>query len=178
MPQSIVSARAARRLHANCPERQTQIVHDNQQILQLDFFLLQPVAHGIAAEVHKCGGLQQHQFGILHPCVRHEPVTPVVKSSIGRLSEGVQYSESDVVAGAVVLVADVTQPRYQIFHSVLHSSFLAAALIALRVIFTWQTTTLGLVTNSRPSKLSSPTLIVFPRPRFVTSMSKRSGICV
>ena len=102
-------------LQAELSQGQRHIVADDEQPLLVDVLLVQPIAHGIAAEVHERGGLQQEHFPSLDRCLGHKAVAPVVKMNIGCLSKSIQYHKPCVVAGQFVFVTDITQANNQVF---------------------------------------------------------------
>ena len=163
-------------LQTELSEGQCHIVANDEQPALVNVLLVQPVAHGITAQVHEGGGLEQKDLTALHRRLCHKAVATVVKNNIGRLCESVQYHESCIVAGHVVLLADISQSYNKILVHYSAPSSAVAAEREARVAFTEQTTTSGDVAMSRPSKLSSPTLMLLPSCRLVTSMSSTSGM--
>ena len=113
--QPVVSARTALALEAQGADGQGEVVDDDEQVLAGDVLLVQPVADGVAAEVHERGGLEQHELAVLDGRVGHVAVAAVLKNSIGRLGKGVQYVVTYVVAGVFVFVAWIAQTDYQVF---------------------------------------------------------------
>lgn len=102
--------------HADGANGQAEVIDDNEQFFQSYLFLLHPISHGVSAEVHVSGWLQENELLVFHSHVGNETISFVLERNIGRLSEGVQYSESYIVAGSVVLRSDVSQPYNQVFH--------------------------------------------------------------
>ena len=134
--QSVVAAVGSALSHADGAYGQTEVVGNDEQPFERYLFLLHPIADGKAGEVHVGGRLEEDKFLVLYPHVGDETVSSVLKNDIGRPCEGVQYSESDIVAGAIVFGSDVTQPYNQVLHPYYSCCDLAAADMALRVIFT------------------------------------------
>ena len=116
---AVVSAAAALFTKAYLAKRQSQVIGHNQEILRLYVLLVHPVADGVSAQVHKGSRFEEHKLAVLDAHVSDKTVTLVLKNSIGRLCEGVQYHKSYVVAGILVFVARVTQPHNQILHIIL-----------------------------------------------------------
>ena len=119
MSKAVMTAVGATGLQAELSQRQRHIVADNEQPLLVDVLLVQPITHGIAAEVHERGGLQQEHFPSLDRRLGHKAVAPVVKMNIGCLSKSIQYHKPCVVAGQFVFVTDITQANNQVFVHVL-----------------------------------------------------------
>ena len=98
-------------------ERQCDIVRNDQQILRGDLFGLHPIADGLARKIHIGRGFEQNQRAALVFHLGHIAVTRRGKNSVGRLCEGVQHIESDVVSGPGIFGADISQPNNKIFHT-------------------------------------------------------------
>ena len=109
MAQAVVARLAARGLQAQGAKGKRQIVHDDEHVFQGDVLLFHPVAHGVAGEVHIRGGLEQNKPLVLQAHFGHSPVAAVFKKDIGRLGQGVQYSETYVVARVGIFGSDVAQ---------------------------------------------------------------------
>ena len=114
--QTVVTAVAALASQTQGAHGKREVVDDDEEVLGGDVLLLQPVAHGIAAEVHEGGGLEQRDLCVLHTHVGHEAVALVFPHGACRTGKGVYHAKSDVVACAVVLIARVTQADNQVFH--------------------------------------------------------------
>ena len=115
MSQPVVPAIGAVGLQAELSDGDGHLVGDDEQSLLVDILLAQPKAHGIAAEVHEGGGLEQEDFPALQGCLCQEAIALVGENNIGRLCEGVQYHVSSIVAGLGVLVARIAQSHNQVF---------------------------------------------------------------
>ena len=184
--QAVVRAGAAARLEAQGAQGQRQVVGDDEQAVLVDVLLVEPVAHGVAAQIHIGGGLEQEELASAHTALGHIAVAAVVENNIGRFCESVQYHIADVVAGGAVFGAGVAQTHNQIFvhrgknavYSAAASSACEAADMAARVRLMEHTITSLLVAISRPSYDSSPTLMLLPMFSLVTSTSSFSGICL
>ena len=122
-------------LDPDSTQRKRQIIHQNQDMVEVDALLVFPVPDCIAAEIHKCGRLKKHNLLVLDPPAANVAIPLGGKRNIGRLSEGVQYHKSDVVPGISVFVAYITQPYNKVFHQIGTASAyeLAAAPRAARV---------------------------------------------
>ena len=116
MPQAVVPRLAARGLEAQFAERQGEVIAHHQHALHGNFLLVHPVAHGVARQVHIRRRFQKDKRLVLHFQGRDEPIALVLKNNIGRPGEGVQYTESDIVTGAGIFVADIAQPHNQEIH--------------------------------------------------------------
>ena len=114
MSQPVVSGIASRGFQAERTEGQRQVVDYDEQPLQVDVLLVHPVSHGIAAEVHIGRGFEQKHLPPLDARLGNKSVALVFKNNIGRFCESVQYHKSSVVAGLIILVADISQSHYQI----------------------------------------------------------------
>ena len=57
MAQAVVAAVAAARLQPELSEGQCHVVADDEQSRLVYPLLVEPIAHGVAREVHECGGL-------------------------------------------------------------------------------------------------------------------------
>lgn len=124
--QPVVTSVGSSLPHAYGAHGQREVIYYDEHTFYGYLFLLQPIADGVAREIHVGGGLEQDEFLVFHFHVCHETVSLVLKNDIGRLGEGVQYSESNVVAGALVLGADVAQSHNQVFHLFFSFSLVAS----------------------------------------------------
>ena len=115
MSQTIVTTIASIRLQAEGTERQGEFVADDEQPLLVYLLLVEPVSHGIAAEVHEGGRLQQENLASLDGSLSHETITLIFKMNIGRFSKSVQYHKSRVVSCSGVFIARVAKTTNQIF---------------------------------------------------------------
>ena len=115
MSEAVMTAVGAIGLQAELSQGQRHIVADDEQARLVDVLLVQPIAHGIAAEVHERGGLEQEHFPSLDRRLGHKAVAPVVKMNIGCLSKSIQYHKPCVVAGQFVFVTNITQANNQVF---------------------------------------------------------------
>ena len=116
MSKAVVTAVRTIGLQAELSQGQRHIVADDEQPRLVDVLLVQPIAHGIAAEVHERGGLQKEHFPSLDRRLGHKAIAPVVKMNIiGCLSKSIQYHKPCIVAGQFVFVTDITQANNQVF---------------------------------------------------------------
>ena len=118
-----MTAVAAALAYADFAERQSKVVADDEKMVERNFLLLHPIGHGLSTQIHIGGWLDEDKGAASRFHLGAIGVTNLAKSSIGRLSQSVQYFKSYVVAGVGVFGADVAQPYNQIFHSRLFSSF-------------------------------------------------------
>ena len=112
-PQTVVPALAAGGLEAQVAEGQRQIVDGYEQVLQGNVALVHPVAHGVAAQVHVGGGLEQDEFIAPQGHLGDKAVALVLEGDACLGCQSVDDAKSDVVACLPVLVADVSQARYE-----------------------------------------------------------------
>ena len=103
--------------HTQRAERQRNVVRNHQQVFRGDLLGLHPVTDGFARKVHVGRGFQQDQRTPLMLQLGHIAVTRRRKNSVGRLGEGVQHFESDVVPGSGIFGADISQPNNKVFHT-------------------------------------------------------------
>ena len=83
--QAVVPAVAASLPDAYRAEWQAEVIDHDQHVLYGYLLLQEPVADGVAGEVHIGRWLEQDQLCVLDAHVGHEAVPTVLKSSIGRL---------------------------------------------------------------------------------------------
>ena len=103
---------------ADLPERQCDVIDDDQQVVQFDVLLDHPVAHGLPAQVHVGRWLEQHKLLVLETHLGYGAITSGRENSIGCLGECIQYCKSYVVAGPLVLGTNVSQADNEILHRV------------------------------------------------------------
>ena len=106
---------AAIRLQAEGTEGQGEFVADDEQSLLVYLLLVEPISHGIAAEVHEGRRFQQENLAPLDGSLSHETITLILKMNIGRFSKSVQYHKSRVVSCTGVFIARVAKTTNQIF---------------------------------------------------------------
>ena len=94
-------------LEPELSQRQGHIVGDDQQPFLVDILLVKPVAHGIAAEIHEGGGLQQEHLPPTYRRLGHETIAAVVEDGTGGLGKGIENHKSCVVARSGVLAAGI-----------------------------------------------------------------------
>ena len=111
-----MAAIAATLADADFAERQSKVVADDEKMVERDFLLLHPICNSLPAQIHVSGWLDENKGAATRFHLRAIGVTNLAKSSIGCLSQGIQYFKSYVVAGVGVFSADVAQPYNQIFH--------------------------------------------------------------
>ena len=114
--EAVVAAIATLGSESERAGRQREVIDHHEHILEGDILFLQPIAHGIAAEIHEGGGLEQRDLGILHTHVGYEAIALVFPCRISRFGQSIYHTESDVVARAVVFIARITQADNQVFH--------------------------------------------------------------
>ena len=114
--QAIMPSVASFSPHPDGSKRQSQIVHHDQEVSQLDFLTLHPITHRFATQVHVRARLQQQQRTPLHFHRRHRPITPDFKNSIGRPRKGVQHFKSDIMSCVLVFGTNIPQSHDKILH--------------------------------------------------------------
>jgi hypothetical protein len=114
--QTVVAALASGGLHAQGAQGQGDVVADHQQPLEVYLLLLDPVAHGVAAEVHVGRGFEENEFVASQPHLSHGSVALVLKHGSGFCRQRVDHAESYVVAGTDVFVAYVAESCDEIVH--------------------------------------------------------------
>ena len=115
MSQTIMTAIRTTRLQAELTNRNRHIIADNQQTTLVDVLLIQPVTNRITTQIHKSRGLEEKHLTTFETRLADKTVTLVLKRNIGRLRKSVQYHESRIVAGHIVLITDIAQTYNQIF---------------------------------------------------------------
>ena len=115
--QPVVTSGTPLRAQAQRAERQGDVVRYDEQVLRSDLPGVHPVADGLAREIHVGRRLEQHECPALVFHLGDVAVTRRGKNSVGRLCEGVQHFESDVVTGFGVLGADIPQSNDEVFHT-------------------------------------------------------------
>ena len=98
--QPVVSGVASLRFQALGAKRQGQVVYHHQQVFYGDILFLQPVAHGVATQVHEGVGLQDDQLGVFRPNAGDGPVAFVAEAAIQVINQVVHHPETDVMACA------------------------------------------------------------------------------
>ena len=107
--QTVVAALATAGLHAQRAEGQGEVVGNDEELRGGDFLLVQPVAHGIAAEVHIRGGLEEEELLVLHADGRDEAVAAVLPRGAGIGSQLIDDAKAYVVARVGVLGTDIAE---------------------------------------------------------------------
>ena len=62
MPQTVMPAIAAVGFQSEVAQGQCHVVADDEQSALVDLLLIEPIAHGIATEIHESGRLQQEDL--------------------------------------------------------------------------------------------------------------------
>ena len=117
MLQSVVSARTPLGAQTQRPERQSDIVRNDEQVFGRDMFGIHPVAHGLTGKIHIGRRFEQEEA---MPFVAERSAVPVTarrKKSVGRSGKSIQHLEPDVVPGFGVFGTDIPQSNNEIFHS-------------------------------------------------------------
>lgn len=98
-------------------ERKGKVVDHHKQLVEGQFLFVHPIAHGHAAEVHECGGLEQQQLAVLHLNHRHVAIPLRFKGDTGGIGYRVGDHEPGVVTGVDVFGTHIAQTGYQVtFH--------------------------------------------------------------
>ena len=53
-------------LQADGAERKGKVIYHHQKVFKRELLMVHPVAYGDSAQVHEGGGLEEHQFAVLH----------------------------------------------------------------------------------------------------------------
>ena len=114
MSQTIVSSIAAVGFQSEIAQGQRHVIADDEQSALVDFLLIEPIAHSVAAEVHERRRLEQEHFSAFERGLGYKAVTAILKTNIGRFSKSVQYHKSCIVASTGVFIAGITQSTDQI----------------------------------------------------------------
>ena len=93
---------AASPLYADSPERQGYVIDYDQYILNRDVLLVFPVSYGVTAEIHVGRRFEKDNLFVLNPALAYVAIACGGKRNIGCLGKGIQYSESYIMAGALV----------------------------------------------------------------------------
>ena len=107
--QAVVPAVATLLADTDSTERKVEVVHQDEHVLHGDFLLLQPIAHGVAAEVHIGAWLEQDHLRILHAALRHKAIALVRPLYVLGFGKGIEHHEADVVARGGILIADISK---------------------------------------------------------------------
>ena len=123
MAQPVVPAIASVCLETEIAQGQSYIIRHYEQVMLVYVLFAEPVSHGVTAQVHEGGGLEQYHLAALERCFGHEAIALVLKTNIGRLSKSVQYHVSCVVAGPGIFASGVSEATYQVLiHSRCYSA--------------------------------------------------------
>jgi len=138
--ETIVSAAASVLPHPECAERKVEVVADHDDALRSDIQRVHPIPYGLAAEVHVCRRFQEGELTSLDGDFSYAAVTVGLKTDIGCLSPSIQYHESHIVSGLLVLDSDISQSDYQVVHTRnnIQSTYSAEAAADARVALTAQ----------------------------------------
>ena len=114
--QAVVAAVSTLLAEAQRTQRQSDVIVDNQKILNWNLLLLQPVFYRLAAEIHVGRRLDDKQslalefhLRSLGKTVRGERTFQVLRQAVGNL-------KTNVVSRVVVLGTYVSQTGNQVFH--------------------------------------------------------------
>ena len=112
----IMAGVASSRPNPYSSEWESQVIDSHYHIGNVDIFMLEPVTDCVTRQIHICRRLQQNNLSVFHTSAAYIAVALGCKRDIGCLSKGIQYTESNIVAGAGIFAADVPQPNKEIFH--------------------------------------------------------------
>jgi len=112
--EPVVAAVAPRSPHPESPEGEVEVVANDHNSLDGHILLLHPIADGIAAEVHKGGGLDEVKFPPLEPEECMIPVTSRRENDIGCLSPSIQYHKTYVVPRLCIFAPHVSKAEYEV----------------------------------------------------------------
>ena len=102
--------------HPYRAERESDVIHEDEYVLQLDVFFVFPVAYRIAGKIHVSGGFQDDDLLVFQSAAGDVAVAFGGEVEVQAFRQGVRYPETDVVAGADIFGADVAESYYQVFH--------------------------------------------------------------
>ena len=77
---------------------------------------MEPVAHGVAAEVHISGGLEEYHLGGFYATFGDETIAFVLPMGIDGRRKRIDHHKTDVMARTCVLVADISESDNKEFH--------------------------------------------------------------
>ena len=114
--KTVMAGVASSRPNPYSSEWERQVVDGHYHIGNVDIFMLQPVTDCVARQIHIGRRLQQNNLSVFHTSAAYIAIALGRKRDIGCLGKGIQYTESNIVAGAGIFTADVPQPNKEIFH--------------------------------------------------------------
>src|SRR6056297_2454133 len=104
--------------HSQFSKIKGDIIKDDKEPVSFQLFLFQPVSDSIATAVHKGCWFNQDERSSPVFYFSTEPVTTVIKNSIGCLCKGIQYHKTNVMSCIFVIRTGVTQPNDKVFHDI------------------------------------------------------------
>ncbi len=107
---------ASRRLEPYRAERERYVVNKHQNVVELDFLLILPVAHSIARKIHICGWLENNNLLVLYAPLGHIAVAPGGEAQSERIRQCVSYAEADVMAGSIIFGAYISESYNKMLH--------------------------------------------------------------
>ena len=114
--QPVVTSVTTLALKTERTEGQSEVVDDDQHALDGDLLRAHPVADSFAAEIHIGGGLEQDDLRALSTPHSDIAVALRLKAHTQTGSDGVGYTEADVVAGHIVFSPDIAEAYDEVFH--------------------------------------------------------------
>ena len=111
-----MSAVGAFLAHADGAHGQGDVVVDDEEVLDGNLLLIEPVFHRLAAEVHIGGGLDHHEglASVFH--LRHLGQAAGGESSLKVLGQAVGDAKASVMPGIFIFGTDVSKTGDEVFH--------------------------------------------------------------
>ena len=103
-------------LESEGTEGEGEVIDDDQHTLDGDLLRTHPVAYGFATEVHIGRGLEQDDLRTLGTPHSDVAIALRLKAHTQTGSDGVGYTEADVVAGHIVFSPDIAEAYDEVFH--------------------------------------------------------------
>lgn len=98
--KAIVAGVAALWLEAKRPERQGDIIDNDQQVLDGNILFLQPIADSVTAQVHECVWLEKNQLAVFYSSAGDGAITLLVERDALAFRQSVDDPETDIMACA------------------------------------------------------------------------------
>lgn len=98
--EAIVAGVAALWLEAKRPERQGDIIDNDQQVLDGNILFLQPIADSVTAQVHECVWLEKNQLAVFYSSAGDGAITLLVERDALAFRQSVDDPETDIMACA------------------------------------------------------------------------------
>ena len=109
MAETVVASLAAAGFHTQRTERQGEVIGDDEELVDGDFLLVKPVTHGITAEIHIGGGLEEEELLVLHAYGGDETIAAVLPSGTGIGSQLIDDAETHIMARVSIFDTDIAE---------------------------------------------------------------------